>query len=218
MNRIADKILTIIPIMAPAPTAYVVGAALQRVLNWPVWVACLAALILEGLGFAAVDTAGTMWQFNRTRNAAEKAARLTAPAWLAFLITGLYLAVVLAFVLFLDTVKALAWLAPAAFPFLSLVGFALFVLRKEQQARQETRQAARQLAQVNRQLARQGKQLAGQLDKALRKSKRKPITDSDLLAWWTDHPKASNAETARQFGVSGEAVRQRRERLKPPPK
>lgn len=217
MNKIADKILSFIPVLAPAPTAYVVGAALQRVLGWPIWVAGLAALILEGLGFVAVDTAGQIYQYNRTNNAAERSAKLTAPAGLAYAVAGLYLVVVLAFVLFLDTVKALARLAPAAFPFLSLVGFLLFTLRKDQQAREEARKEARQLAQANRHLARKALSNCAQGNVNLRTRQRqlahKPITDNDLLAWWTAHPAASNAETGRQFGISRQAVQQRRENL-----
>jgi DNA-binding CsgD family transcriptional regulator len=88
--------------------------------------------------------------------------------------------------------------------------------------RMKAEQDARQLAQVNRQLARKAsanlRASRDNLHARQRQLARKAITDGDLLDWWTDHPEATNAETAKRFGISRQAVQQRRINLTLPQK
>jgi len=137
MKRAIETILTIIPLLAPIPAAWVVLQAAVSSLRWPWPVAGIAALTVEGLGFISVNLAQRMYTFNHTLRMDEKKQKLTAPTWQAILVTIFYLAVTITMITMLDISSTLARFIPAIFPLLGITGAGLWAIHSEQEAREQ---------------------------------------------------------------------------------
>lgn len=130
-----DRILDTLPLIAPIPTAWAIGAALQTNLHWPIPVVGIAAAGIEAAGFVSADTASKYYEFNRTSEDGET----KAPAWMAYGSLFLYVAGTLVMTFLYEPMAAV-------FPVLSAVAFVEFVLRKDHQARTSQRVADRAAA------------------------------------------------------------------------
>lgn len=132
MKKVIDTILDFFPLIAPIPTAWAIASALDVMLHWHIIILVIAAIAIESTGFVAADTASKYYEFNRT----SKSGETKAPAWLAYTTLGLYVAVTVTMTFMYEPMAAI-------FPGLSAVGFLLFVLRQDQQAREASRVADR---------------------------------------------------------------------------
>jgi hypothetical protein len=157
-----DKLLDTLPLIAPIPTAWAIGAAVDRQLNWPDPVTAIAAIGIETAGFVAADTAAKYYEFNRTAEDGET----KAPAWMAYTALGLYVCVTLGMTYLYEPLAMV-------FPGLSAVGFWLFVLRKDQQARLVSRGADRAAAKAETERVK-AERKAEREQKKLAKSQVKP--------------------------------------------
>ena len=123
----ADLVARLAPWLAPLPTAYLVGRATIDNLNWPVWVAIVAAAVIESLGLASTSTALALWDWNRSKRKTDP----SAPVGLAFGLVGVYFLVATGLTVLLDVIPQAADVAPAIFPALSLTGVTILALRAD---------------------------------------------------------------------------------------
>ena len=156
-GKLTDLIAGFAPWLCPIPTAWLVGRAAYELLSWPLPVAITAALIVESLGLASVNTALTLWNYNQAKRKTDPG----APFALAALVVGVYICVAVLLTVALDIFPSLATFAPAIFPALSLAGVLVLALRSDHRRRLDTialdkaekraeRQAARQVTTVKR--------------------------------------------------------------------
>lgn len=201
-QSIVDKVFDWFPAITPIPTIYAVTFAMYKILGWPIWVLAIAGLILEGLGFVSADTAMKYYDFNRDTQKGES----RAPAWIAYFAFGIYL---------LGTMILTIMYEPfaVAFPIMSLAGFLLFVLRKDQQVRERSRQGGRQLVQQEKERQRKLRQ-ERRKQKAIEQKEKGKLpgrigSDENLLSYLRENPGMSHSQIASHFGVTRSAVGQR---------
>lgn len=216
---LTDLIAGLAPWLTPVPTAYLVGRATIAYLRWPLPIALVAAVIIEALGLAAVNTALTLREYNAQRRKTDP----RAPFAVAAALVGVYLAVAVLLTVALDIVPDLARWAPAVFPLLSLAGVTVLALRSDQRRRltaiasdkaerQAERQAKRQAppARVSSRVSSgvsNNTQLDAPLDRlqAGRKAKLDARLDT-LLDACLDNPNLTPVDAARLLGVSRQTV------------
>lgn len=215
---LTDLIAGLAPWLTPVPTAYLVGRATIAYLRWPLPIAIVAAVIIEALGLAAVNTALTLREYNAQRRKTDP----RAPFAVAAALVGVYLAVAVLLTVALDIVPDLARWAPAVFPLLSLAGVTVLALRSDHRRRlaaiaaeKAERSASRS---VNRSASRSASvQVDGQavaaersesrnldnLDAANRSraAQKAAVTDA-LLNVYLNDPRLSYAEAGRAVGRS----------------
>lgn len=218
-ETLTDLIAGLAPWLTPVPTAYLVGRATIAYLRWPLPIALVAAVIIEALGLAAVNTALTLREYNAQRRKTDP----RAPFAVAAALVGVYLAVAVLLTVALDIVPDLARWAPAVFPLLSLAGVTVLALRSDQRRRltaiasdkaerQAERQAKRQAppARVSSRVSSgvsNNTQRDAPLDRlqAGRKAKLDARLDT-LLDACLDNPHLTPVDAARLLGVSRQTV------------
>lgn len=136
MKRLIPLVLTVLPLLAPIPAAWVVFGATMRGLGWPWYVAGVAAVSIEGLGFASVNLTERMWAHNRSLRLDERSQKWAAPTWQPAAAAALYLVVTTSAILFLGSSQLVERLLPAMFPLLGVLGAALWAIHAEQQSRE----------------------------------------------------------------------------------
>jgi len=124
-SRFLDFVSSVVPWLAPAPTAWIAFVHLSQVLALPLPIAAAGALVVEGLGLSTIHTALSFWKDDGLRSV-----RL----WLAIGAGGFYLAVVIVVNIILDTGP---WATVTAKSLLSLTSIpaALIVALRAQDAR-----------------------------------------------------------------------------------
>lgn len=218
-TTLTDLIAGLAPWLTPVPTAYLVGRATITYLRWPLPIAIVAAVIIEALGLAAVNTALTLREYNASKRKTDPA----APFALAAALVGVYLTVAILLTVALDIATDLARFAPAVFPLLSLAGVTVLALRSDQRRRLEAVASDRAERQAERQAARQAARqeraaqtssnasnnavLDGLQDRlqAGRKAKLDARLDA-LLNAYLDNPHLTPTEAGRLLGVSRQTV------------
>jgi hypothetical protein len=228
--KLEDRILLYLPLLAPVPTAWMVGVATVTVLDFPLPIAIISALVIEGLGFVAVNTAIQMRDFNQRLSATEKSQKMQVPVGQAYAATALYVVVALAMTVMLHVFPQTVAFAPIPFITMGIAGAWMYALRADfsakvqerdkgrvqaKQARADKKQASKALAGASTDKLqgasdKQGVQVAGKLQVQAGKQ---PVQDEALLVIWRDKPKASDRQVAEQFGTSRQAIQQRREKL-----
>jgi predicted transcriptional regulator len=135
------------PLVAPLPTAFAVGTSVIEHLDWPKWVGVSAAIAVECLGLASVNTALMLREYNVTRrqypshyteeNKRKSKMKVDPPApfGLAVTLAGAYLTVAIALAVVLDVIPSLATYSPVIFPLLSLTGATILALRADHRRR-----------------------------------------------------------------------------------
>lgn len=231
--KLEDRILQYLPLLAPVPTAWMAGSATYEVMLFPIPVAVISALVIEGLGFVAVNTAIQMRDFNRRLNGVELAQKMRAPVGQAYLATGLYVVVALVMTVLLHVFPQTVIYAPIPFVLMAVAGAWLYSLRadfsakvaEKEQGREQARQARADKKQASDKLRvqvagasdKQGDKLHARLtskaDKLHPQASKQPVQDEALLAYWRDKPQASDRQVGDRFGTSRQAIQQRREKL-----
>jgi hypothetical protein len=235
--KIEDRVLQYLPLLAPVPTAWMVGVATATVLHFPLPIAIVSSLIIEGLGFVAVNTAMQMRDFNQRLSATEKTQKMQVPVAQAYAATALYIVVALAMTVMLHVFPQMVVYAPVPFIIMGVAGAWMYALRADfaakvqerdtgraqaKQTRADKKQASKAVAgastdkqgvQVARKLQVQGRQVARKADKLQVQASKQPVQDEALLVIWRDKPKASDRQVAEQFGTSRQAIQQRREKM-----
>lgn len=119
------------PILAPVPTAYLVGASSVRHLDWPWPIGVIAAVVIECLGVASTGLALTLWDYQKSKRKSDP----SSPFWLSLVIVAAYFIVAVVLTVVLDIVPSLAVYAPALFPALSLAGVTILAIRIDHRER-----------------------------------------------------------------------------------
>jgi hypothetical protein len=129
--KLENQILKYLPLLAPVPTAWLVGVATYTVLHFPVPVAFIAAVIIEGLGFVAINTAIQMREFNSRLTADEVKQKMHAPVGQAYAATVLYILVAAAMTVLLHVFPGLVAWASIPFILMTVAGAWLYALRAD---------------------------------------------------------------------------------------
>lgn len=191
-------------LLAPVPTAALVVGRTVEHLHWQPWVAWVAGIAIEGLGFASMNMALTLYQYNLTKRQKDP----KAPTVAAIIISVIYFVTVIFLTVALDTAPALAIYAPVAFPLISACGAGLLVLRynhvkrlgdiaetkaKEKAAREQRKQEVQQTDTVVSQ-PKQVEQVVSRTEQ--------------VLAYYKNNPLASQKDAASEIGVSRQYIGQ----------
>jgi len=163
---ITDLAARIGPLTAPLPTAYAVATATGEHLGWPVWVSAAAAVSIEVMGIATVNTALELREYN----AAKRKSDPSAPFALAVGLTGGYLGIAVGLAVVMDVAPALVVYAPAIFPLLSLAGATVLSLRADHRRRLD----AIEREKGERRAARASKRASSKASKTVQQSVREP--------------------------------------------
>jgi len=216
---VADIVAKIAPWVAPIPTAYLVGRATIKHLNWPFLIGLVAAVIVESLGLATSLTALELREYNKSKRKSDP----IAPFWLAAILVGTYFVVALGLTVALDMFPEQAKFAPGIFPLLSLCGVTVLALRADhgrrlkvikadkqerKESRQKRRRESRQMAtsEMSKTTSNNGK-MDADFDtlQAARLARKEERLDA-LLRFYLDHPEAGPSEAAREIGVVRQTV------------
>ena len=122
-----DNLAATAPWLAPLAPAYLAYQAMLDVLHFPGWVALTVGLTVEVLGISTINTALTLWTWNREKNKSDKA----APTWLAVLAAGFYVAVVITVNVLLDGGSLLEKTAKGLISSLSVAAAMTLALRSQ---------------------------------------------------------------------------------------
>jgi hypothetical protein len=210
MIKTEDVIMKIVAVLAPVPTAWLVGESTMTLEHFPLPVAVAAAATVEGLGFVAVNTVTEMIEFNRHINMIEANQKMHAPVRQAVGVVALYVATAIIMTVILHIAPVLIPYAPL--PFIAMmvsVGW-MYALRKDQAARVERWGKGRERIAKERA---QGKGKKPKVAKSSTQVKRKRITDTELLAYLAEHKGETKEATAAHFGVTHQAIGQRVKKL-----
>lgn len=86
-----DLISSLSPWICPILPAYITGSNLYSVLNYPVYIAVICALVIETIGLSSMSTILLLWSWNETKREKDP----SAPVGLAIISGVLYISVVL---------------------------------------------------------------------------------------------------------------------------
>jgi hypothetical protein len=219
----ADIVAKIAPWAAPIPTAYLVGRATIKHLNWPFLIGLIAAIIVESLGLATTVTALELRDYNKSKRKSDPA----SPFWLAAILVGVYFIVALGLTVALDIYPDKAIFAPGIFPLLSLCGVTILALRADHGRRLKTIKAdkleRKEKRQRNRQIRRQ-KTTAVNMSEMSETTSNNGKTDTDLDALqaarlvkksqrldalvklYLDNPDIGPTEAAQHIGVRRQTI------------
>ncbi len=151
--KLDERIMQFIPLMAPVPTAWMIGTATFTIMHFPLPVSVISSLTVEGLGFVSINTANEMREFNRHLNGAELKQKMQAPVWQAYGVAGLYLVTATLMTVVLHIVPTLELYAPLPFIVMTAAGGWLYALRKEHAERVAAWHAGRTQATLKRRSA-----------------------------------------------------------------
>jgi len=182
-SNLDDKIMGAIPLMAPVPTAWMIGISTVNLMAFPLPVAVITALTVEGVGFVSINTANEMREFNRHLNGAELKQKMQAPTWQAYGVSGLYLTTATLMTVILHIVPDAVRFAPLPFIAMTAAGGWLWALRREHADRVAKWQEGRASVTLKRRSAkssdavsdaqRDSATLSGQISDAQRRSAKK---------------------------------------------
>jgi hypothetical protein len=173
----------------------------------------VAAIVIELLGLAAVNTALMLREYNASKRKSDP----TAPFGLAAALGGVYLVVAVALAVLLDVIPSLARFSPAIFPLLSLAGVTVLGLRSDhrkrvdgiaqdkarrRKMRQERRERKRKVAQEVAQVAQEVDAEPVKVAQGLTTEERR----AELLDIWRQGKGQVFAQVAPRFDVSRQTI------------
>lgn len=136
-HTLLDNLAATTPWLAPVLPAAIAYFNLTLYLDFPHWLAFLAAVCIEFLGLAAVHTVFQLWQYNESRRAKD----VEAPVRLASAVGVAYMVVVLTVNVLLEVAAFEAWtwqgvthvVAKALLSLLSVVSAFVLAIRAQHQ-------------------------------------------------------------------------------------
>lgn len=202
-----DVISVFGPWLGPVPSAYLVGVAAMKYLDWPFLIALIAAIAVESIGVVSVVSALRLYEWNETKRKSDP----SAPFGLAVLLVVVYFVVTIGLTVLLDVIPELARFAPAVFPLLAAVGAVNIAVKNGQRRREtmvvELKQNAKPKVKVKH-------EIESETEAKTRVSvspgvSARPLVEAALLADSSN----SNASIGRSLGVTGQYVGQVRREL-----
>lgn len=198
--KLEDKFFGVIKyvgILAPVPTAYLIGKSVYNHLAWNIVIAWIAAIIIEAIGFGAVHIFTLFREYNNTKRKTDPEAPVQYAVWLIIA----YLSSALLLTLVLDVFPKVSIYAPAIFPFMSIVGMAITALHSDHNHRlariDEEKQERKEKRNAPLQSIDKPKESAIPLD-----------TKGKILAFYRDNPYGKKSDAARVAQVSRQRVGQ----------
>ena len=209
---IADVGAKVAPWLAPLPTAFLIGKSTYNHLDWPGWVAVVAAITVEALGLATTSTAMELREWNAHKRKTDP----QAPAKLALGLVGLYFVTAIGLTVALDIFPDLSTYAPAIFPLLSLAGVTVLALRNDHRRRVAGVENEKADRKAERRAARQSKNKHERESKPVKVdtfdkrqaaiTARKQRQLEALLTLYDGNPHLSVSDAAKQAGVSRQTI------------
>lgn len=198
-----------IGILAPLPTAYLIGVSVNKHLAWPGPIALITALIVEGIGFGAVYEVTLFREYNQTKRKTDP----DAPTHYALGLVAAYVVSVLVLTIVLDVLPQASTVAPAIFPFLSLIGMAITALRNDHESRL---QAIAEEKAERKEKRQEALRTAGKDETPVTQPPQEPATpepqaldtQAKILAYYRKHPQGSQTQAGKAAGVSRQRVGQ----------
>ena len=130
---VVGLVAKIAPWASPLPTAFLVYNRTMTHLGWPVWIAAVAAIVIETLGLSTSATVLILYRYNKTKRKSDPKAPLVIP----IVLTAIYIITAETLTVALDIASkqwqslTLTDWAPAMFPALSLTGMVLLAVRAD---------------------------------------------------------------------------------------
>jgi hypothetical protein len=221
-SSVVNLLSAIAPWFAPLAPAYMTFQHAVGVLSFPLWIAWPIAIVVEIMGFSALSTFMEFWFFNRRNPAGYK----KAPIETVVIAFAVYLITIISSNVLLDafdnskpiviTVRAMLAIQTVPAAIIVIVRAGHRELLKEIKKSKEAEQLARNQAKAEKQAAKEAEKLAqvAQAEATLPKAPaRKPVSDTDLLAFLQANPGASQQQVADNFHVSRQAIGQRVKKL-----
>jgi len=227
-SKMINNTFRAIPLLGVALESYVIGLALDREMPWHMAAVIVAALLVAGTGFFAVQTWNIMMEHNARLSASEKK-EYSSPAAKAIIVLVIWFAGVVAVTVFLDTVPELKTLTPVG---LVVIGFSasyLFSVSNLHAERVQAYDAYKQKKKKDKEDADRQKQEEKKIAKeqaAILATKRKEmeqvlkakgikvqrkkgakISNELLLLKWAMYPTHTAGEMARQLMDDGDVER-----------
>jgi len=128
-RTLIDNVAATVPWLAPVSPAFMIWNNAVHILLWPVWVAWVLALAVEGLGLSVVSTAFQLWKEKRNT------------FWIAVVTTVFYLSVIITVNVALE-LGAPTWVAKALLSLLSVPAAVTIALRTQNAQALEQEQIA----------------------------------------------------------------------------
>jgi DNA-binding transcriptional ArsR family regulator len=217
------------PLLAPVPTAYVVGHSVILNLSWPVWLGYVVAAVIELLGLATVNTALTLRDYNVSKRKSDP----RAPVELSIALAGIYLVTAVTLAVLLDVFPFLAQWAGVAFPLLSLAGVTTLALRNdhrkrvaaikaEKERRRKRRRERRQERKRKKaEMSEEAERKLAEAERKLAEARRKEVearlatlgSERKTLRQYQETPDATQAEVAEMLEVSERTIRNHLQKL-----
>lgn len=205
-RRAVDLVASLAPWFAPLPTAWLVYDRTMHYLAWPWYVALVAGITLELLGVGILATWLMLYGYNRDKRKSDPAAVM----WLPVGLVVLYVLTAEALTVVLDVWPAMATIAPALFPVLSVAAFALLALRanhtrrlddirlqKLDTKRQRDERKRQKDDERRQELDQERRQMKAQLQEM------KSWTKTALVKWYAvEHPDWTPAQLMETVGCS----------------
>ncbi len=194
------------PWLAPLPTAWAIGDAVQHNLRWPLVVAVVAGAAVELVGIAATATAMELWQYNRARRASDR----PAPARLGIVPVLVYVLSVAVLIVLLDLAAGrptVVVLASLTWPALSLSAYGVLALRFTLEMLRQDAETARQERAIARKAAAEMRKAEEQARRLEDERRQRLGAAAATLDWLAAHPGASRREAAEALGVSERTIR-----------
>ena len=172
-------VANVAPWLAPLPTAWLVYERTMTHLAWPQWVAITAGATLEALGVGILATALELYNYNRDKRKTDP----QAPLWIALVLVVLYFTTAILLTVVLDIAPAIALVAPALFPVLSVASFALLALRADHERRVNAIAMQKADAKTRREQLKREREQAGTRPEQAERSPEQPNDDSNTYLW-----------------------------------
>ena len=179
-RTLVDNLAATAPWLAPLAPAFLAYRAMVDVLRFPVWVAGAVGLTVEVLGISTINTAMTLWTWNREKNKSDKA----APTWVAVLAAAFYVMVVITVNVMLDGGTTLEKAAKGLLSSLSVAAAITLALRSQHSRRVSEKKLATEERRMMRRETGDGRQTGMQVSaKVAEKAEIHPETFGKWERW-----------------------------------
>ena len=126
-SNVLDIVSATIPWAAPVIPAYIAYENMTTVLDFPIWLSSVGAVVIESLGLATIHTALQFWNHNQSKTKTQH----ESPVWVPAVLGGFYLLLVLTVNVMLDDVPIVQRVAKTLLSLMSVVGGITIALRSQ---------------------------------------------------------------------------------------
>lgn len=207
MKRFINSALAICSPLAAVPTGWAIFAGVTGQPAFPMnpIAAAIGAIAIIVVDIAAAMLVTDIYSFNQSaRNQTEQKMEMSVRS--AWAILGIAVSAEIVLSLFIVVLDSLLAFGVLVFPIMTLAGVFAFAVRFDLQKREAMRENLRK---------KKPKVAENDGNKKGKKKKvaRRPVKDDELLSFFAGNPGATDTQVAEHFGVSRQAIGQRRKKL-----